>query len=231
MLTGIKKDWLRIIEEEMSKDYFKDLQHFLKVEREAQKLILPPESEILNAFKSTNLNKVKVVIIGQDPYHGIDQAHGLSFSVKKGNKVPPSLKNIYKEIEADIGISPVEHGDLTPWAEQGVLLLNSVFTVEKSKPGSHRKKGWEVFSDKIVEVLNHKCENLVFILWGNDAKKKGATIDRTKHLVLESAHPSPFSVTKFRGNRHFSKTNNYLIKNKKDPINWNLITNALKKST
>jgi uracil-DNA glycosylase len=137
-------------------------------------------------------------------------------------KIPPSLKNIYKEIEADIGVTPPEHGELTYWAEQGVLLLNSVFTVEKSLPGSHRKKGWEIFSNKIIDVLNSDQKNLVFILWGNDAKKKGEKIDRDKHLVLESAHPSPFSVTKFRGNKHFSKTNDYLKSKKKNTIIWDL---------
>jgi uracil-DNA glycosylase len=220
MFHGIKKEWLKIIKHEAKKDYFQTLQDFLESERNDHKPIFPNEKDILNAFKIVDIKDVKVVIIGQDPYHGENQAHGLSFSVKKGQKIPPSLKNIYKEIEADLGSTTPDHGDLTDWAKQGVLLLNSVFTVEKSTPGSHRKKGWENFSDKIIEVLNDNYEGLVFILWGNDAKKKGGNIDRQKHLVLESAHPSPFSVTKFRGNKHFSKTNTYLKSKEKDPIRW-----------
>jgi uracil-DNA glycosylase len=222
MFRGIKKEWLKIIKDEAKKEYFKNLQDFLFNERQAQKEIFPIERDTLNAFKITDIREIKVIVIGQDPYHGVDQAHGLSFSVKKGQKVPPSLKNIYKEIEADLGIAPPDHGDLTAWAEQGVLLLNSVFTVEKSTPGSHRKKGWETFSDRIIDELNINSNGLVFILWGNDAKKKGEKIDRTKHMVLESAHPSPFSVTKFRGNKHFSKTNTYLDCSGKQQINWDL---------
>ncbi len=222
MFHGIKKNWLKIIEKEVCKDYFKSLLAFLEKEKNEKKEVFPPAHDIFNAFKYADLEKTKVIIIGQDPYHGQGQAHGLSFSVKEDQKIPPSLKNIYKEIETDLEISPPDHGDLTYWAKQGVLLLNSVFTVEKSSPGSHRKKGWEIFSDEIIRNLNEKGSKLVFILWGNDAKKKGEHIDRSRHLVLESAHPSPFSVTKFRGNKHFSLTNEYLLSQNKKPIDWNL---------
>ena len=174
------------------------------------------------SLNSTPLKSVKAVIIGQDPYHGEGQAHGLCFSVKRGVKTPPSLKNIYKEMKTDLGLEPIEHGNLQSWADQGVLMMNSVLTVEKSKPASHRKQGWEVFTDRIIEVLNNEKENLVFILWGNDAKKKAINIDREKHLVLESAHPSPFSFKKFLGCQHFSKTNAYLEENGIKPINWEL---------
>ena len=221
MLRGIKKDWKKIILRETKKSYFKELIDFLD-ERYKTEEVFPPKKEILNVFKLCDFNDVKVVIIGQDPYHGPGQAHGLSFSVKPGNKVPPSLKNIYKELLADLNIKPVEHGHLEKWARQGVLLLNSVFTVEKGKPASHRKKGWEEFSSEIIKELNENHQSLVFILWGNDAKKKGESIDRKKHLVLESAHPSPFSVKNFQGNKHFSKTNSYLKKNNIKAIDWNL---------
>ncbi|MBT4791979.1 MAG: uracil-DNA glycosylase [Halobacteriovoraceae bacterium] len=216
----LNASWNKYLLPEFKKEYFKDLQKFLKIELEQGKIIYPQGCDILNAFKSASFKKVKVVIIGQDPYHGEGQAHGLSFSVTKGTKVPPSLKNIYKELKTDLNIEPTENGNLQYWADQGVLLLNSVLTVEKGLPASHRKKGWEVFTDKVIQVLNDEKEHLVFILWGNDAKKKGEKIDRSKHLVLESAHPSPFSVKKFYGGKHFSKTNKFLLKNKIKPINW-----------
>ena len=221
MLKNIKADWLPTIQSEIKKDYFIKLSIFLNEEVKNKKIIYPQPEEILSAFKQLSLKKVKVIIIGQDPYHGENQAHGLSFSVKPDNKIPPSLRNIYKEIKSDLGIEPPEHGYLKQWSSQGVLLLNSVFTVEKSKPASHRKKGWEFFSDAIIEILN-QSESKVFILWGNDAKKKGISISRTKHLVLESAHPSPFSFQKFKGNRHFSQTNIYLKSKGIKPINWKL---------
>ena len=223
MISGsLEKSWNKAIRGEFDKDYIHSLDEFLKAEVQNGKLIYPQPSEIFNAFKLTPFDKVNVVIIGQDPYHGEGQAHGLCFSVNKGVKVPPSLKNIYKEMKSDLGITPAEHGNLESWARQGVLLLNNVLTVEKSSPGSHRKKGWEIFTDRVIEVLDHEKENLVFILWGRDAQTKAAKVNRDKHLVLESAHPSPFSVTKFLGNRHFSKTNDYLRKHSKRPINWEL---------
>lgn len=218
----IGNDWDKYLGEEFKKDYFVELQLFLKKERKA-KTVFPPDDKVFSAFKITKFKKVKVVIIGQDPYHGEGQAHGLSFSVEdRSLKVPPSLKNIYKELKADLGIDPVTHADLFSWANQGVLLINNVLTVNKSEPGSHRKHGWEIFTDKVIDTLNHSKDNLVFILWGNDAKKKAESVDHTKHLVLSSAHPSPFSVKNFLGNRHFSQTNSYLVQNEIDPIDWSL---------
>lgn len=221
MKIVIKTDWKKILKDEFKKNYFKDLSSFLDNERINKKIIFPPQEEIFNAFNYTSFENTKVVIIGQDPYHGEGQAHGISFSVRKGNKVPPSLKNMYKELNEDISFNTPEHGLLENWAKQGVLMINSVLTVEKGLPASHRKKGWEEFTDKVIHILNNEKENLVFILWGNDAKKKGIGIDRDKHLVLESAHPSPFSVKNFYGCRHFSKTNNYLENNEIPIINWN----------
>ncbi len=217
----IGNDWDTILKNEFKKSYFKELQSFLKEERNLHD-IFPKEKDMLNALKITSFESTKVIIIGQDPYHGKGQAHGLSFSVQdKSLKIPPSLKNIYKELKGDLGIEPASHANLTNWANQGVLLLNSVLTVRASEPASHRKKGWEEFTNIIVESLNTKKKNLVFILWGNDAKKKGSMIDREAHLVLESAHPSPFSVKNFTGNKHFSKTNDYLAKYT-DVIDWEL---------
>lgn len=219
---NIKNDWKKFLKSEFDKDYFKELNRFLNNELDQGKVIYPHGCDILNAFKSTSFKNVKAVIIGQDPYHGEGQAHGLCFSIRpEVTKIPPSLKNIYKEMKTDLNIEPVDHGNLQNWADQGVLMLNNVLTVEKQTPGSHRKKGWEQFTDKVIEVLNDEKENLVFILWGNDAKKKAEKVDRSKHLVLECAHPSPFSVRKFYGCKHFSKTNYYLKLNNIDQINWN----------
>ena len=221
MKIHIKTDWKKILKDEFKKEYFQELSTFLDKESDKKKEVYPPQKEIFNAFNYTSYENTKVVIIGQDPYHGEGQAHGISFSVKKGNKVPPSLKNMFKELNEDIVFRTPEHGCLENWATQGVLMINSVLTVEKGLPASHRKKGWENLTDKVIEHLNDNKENLVFILWGNDAKKKGLNIDRSKHLVLESAHPSPFSVKKFYGCKHFSKTNNYLKKKNISQINWN----------
>ncbi len=220
----IEKSWKENLKGEFTAGYMKKLKLFLKQELEQGKDILPHRKEIFSAFNYTPFDKTKVIIIGQDPYHGPGQAHGLCFSVKKGVRPPPSLKNIYKELQADTGIKPVEHGFLEAWAQQGVLMINSVLTVEKSKAGSHRGKGWEIFTDKVIEVLNEKKENLVFILWGRDAQKKAAKVDRRKHLVIESAHPSPFSAHLFYGSRPFSKTNNFLKNKGIGTINWQLPT-------
>lgn len=220
-MSLVGNGWDNILQSEFEKKYFKDLLTFLEQER-STKEIYPPQADVFNAFKFTPPEKVKAVILGQDPYHGEGQAHGLCFSVKRGIKTPPSLKNIYKEMKSDLGLDPIEHGFLEPWAHQGVLMLNAVLTVEKGKPASHRKKGWEEFTDFVVQYLNAENENLVFILWGNDAKKKGEHIDRKKHLVLESAHPSPFSVKKFLGCKHFSKTNEYLESKNIKSIEWKL---------
>ena len=187
------------------------------------KTIFPEKNNIFNALKLTDYNNVKVVIMGQDPYHGIGEAHGLSFSVQKGIKIPPSLQNIYKELYDDLHIPPKSHGDLTGWAKQGVLLLNSVLTVEKDKASSHKGLGWELFTDYIIKLLNTKEEPIVFILWGNFAREKKKYITNKKHLIIESAHPSPFSAYNgFFGSKPFSRANNFLIANKKEPIDWSL---------
>ena len=201
-----------------------ELRDFLLSEKQAQKEIYPPSSLIFNAFNTTPLEQVKVVILGQDPYHGPNQAHGLSFSVQKGIALPPSLRNIFHELHADIGVEIPRHGDLTHWAEQGVLLLNSVLTVEAGQPTSHQKRGWENFTDHVIDVLNEQREHIVFILWGAYAQRKGQRIDPNKHLILKAAHPSPLAANRggFFGCKVFSKTNNYLKHNGIEPIDWQL---------
>lgn len=187
------------------------------------KTIFPPKDHIFEALKLTSFQNTKVVIVGQDPYHGIGEAHGLSFSVKKGIKVPPSLKNIYKELESDLDIKPKAHGDLTNWAKQGVLLLNAVLTVEKDKAASHRNLGWELLTDYIIKVLNAKDDPIVFILWGNFAKEKSKLITNEKHLIITSPHPSPFSANSgFFGSKPFSRTNAFLESQNKKTIDWSL---------
>jgi uracil-DNA glycosylase len=199
------------------------LRAFLLREKQAGKKIFPPGKLIFNALNSTPFEQVKVVILGQDPYHNPGQAHGLCFSVLPGVAPPPSLLNIYKELQRDVGFVPPGHGCLTSWAEQGVLLLNSVLTVEAFKAGSHQGKGWERFTDRIVSTLNEQQENLVFMLWGSYAQKKGDHINRDKHLVLQSAHPSPLSAHRgFLGNSHFSRTNKWLEEHGKSPVDWQL---------
>lgn len=201
-----------------------ELRDFLMSEKQAQKEIYPPSSLIFNAFNTTPLERVKVVILGQDPYHGPNQAHGLSFSVQKGIALPPSLRNIFHELHADVGVEIPRHGDLTHWAEQGVLLLNSVLTVEAGQPTSHQKRGWENFTDHVIDVLNEQREHIVFILWGAYAQRKGQRIDPNKHLILKAAHPSPLAANRggFFGCKVFSKTNNYLKHNGIEPIDWQL---------
>lgn len=219
---NITNDWKGCLADEFKKDYMQSLQQFMQSEKQ-KKTLYPDESEYLTALNSTPFSQVKVVILGQDPYHGEGQAHGLSFSVKPGVKIPPSLMNIYKELNMDLGITPVDHGYLLSWAEQGVLLLNSVLTVEARKPGSHQNKGWEIFTDKIIELINEKHEGVVFMLWGAYAQKKGRHIDREKHCVLESVHPSPLSAYRgFLGCQHFSKANKYLTRIGKEPMKWAL---------
>ena len=187
------------------------------------KTIFPAKEDIFNALKLTDYKDVKVVIVGQDPYHGVGEAHGLSFSVLKGVKIPPSLQNIYKELDDDLGIKPKSHGELTGWAKQGVLLLNAVLTVEKDKASSHKGMGWELFTDYIIKLLNTREDPIVFILWGNFAKSKQKYITNKNHLVISSAHPSPFSAySGFFGSKPFSKTNDFLIKHNKKPIDWSL---------
>ena len=201
-----------------------DLKQFLLAEKQADKVIYPPSSLIFNALNTTPLTNVKVVILGQDPYHGPHQAHGLSFSVQKGIALPPSLRNVFHELNTDLGVPISKHGDLTHWAEQGVLLLNAVLTVEAGQPTSHQKRGWEDFTDHVIDVLNEQCEHVVFILWGAYAQRKGQRIDPNKHLILKAAHPSPLAANRggFFGCKVFSKSNNYLKQNGIEPINWQL---------
>jgi uracil-DNA glycosylase len=201
-----------------------ELKDFLVQEIKAEKVVYPPNALIFNALNTTPLANVKVVILGQDPYHGPNQAHGLSFSVQKGVPLPPSLRNIYHELQSDLGITVPKHGDLTRWAEQGVLLLNSVLTVEAGQPTSHQKRGWEDFTDHVIDVLNEQREHVVFILWGAYAQRKGQRIDQNKHLVLKAAHPSPLAANRggFFGCKVFSKSNNYLKQHGIEPIDWQL---------
>ena len=215
--------WLAVIGDELEKPYMQALRAFLKQEKAAGKVIYPPSPLIFNAFNHTPFDKVRVVIIGQDPYHGDSQAHGLSFSVPKGIAPPPSLLNIFKEISADLNIKMGRNGDLTPWAEQGVLLLNASLTVEQAKAGAHQGKGWEAFTDAAITALNAQREGLVFVLWGSYAQKKGDVIDSQRHLVLKSVHPSPLSAHRgFFGNHQFSSINQHLIQQGQTPIDWRL---------
>jgi uracil-DNA glycosylase len=217
----LHKSWLSYLASEFDADYMLKLRKFLLDEKKNKKIIYPNDDLIFNAFNTTPLNKVKVVILGQDPYHGPMQAHGLSFSVLSGVTIPPSLKNIYKEIERDLQLKMPKHGCLQSWADQGVLLLNATLTVEQAKAGSHQKKGWEHFTDKAIQIVNDRCENVVFLLWGNYAQKKGQLIDSNKHYVIKSSHPSPLSAHRgFLGNNHFSLTNDYLKAEGKEPIDW-----------
>jgi uracil-DNA glycosylase len=214
-------NWQQIIDIEKAKDYFIDLDFFLKSERQNFN-IFPKVKDVFKAFELTPLDKLKVVLIGQDPYHKINQAHGLSFSVNSGIKTPPSLVNIYKELKTDLNIPIAEHGNLTHWAKQGVLLLNATLTVREGQPGSHQKKGWEIFTNEIIKDISENTENTVFLLWGNFAKTKKEIINSSKHLVLEAAHPSPLARGAFFGSKHFSKCNEFLISKGKVPIDWSL---------
>ena len=221
-MTPSATTWQSALGDEKQKDYFVTLLERVKHAREAGSVIYPPQSDVFNALKYTPLGEVKVVILGQDPYHGPNQAHGLCFSVKAGIKTPPSLKNMYKELLSDIdGFTEPNHGTLTSWAEQGVLLLNTVLTVEQGKAHSHAKWGWETFTDKVIDVVNEHCQNVVFLLWGSHAQNKGKHINREKHHVLHAPHPSPLSAHRgFLGCKHFSQTNEYLIAKGKETINW-----------
>ncbi|MGF9563486.1 uracil-DNA glycosylase [Neorhizobium sp. JUb45] len=223
--TGIRLEetWKLALEEEFGSAYMADLKQFLVAEKQAGKRIFPKGSEYFRALDLTPLDEVKVVILGQDPYHGAGQAHGLCFSVKPGVRTPPSLVNIYKEMQADLDTPPAKHGFLEHWAEQGVLLLNSVLTVEEGKAAAHQGQGWEKFTDAVIRTVNDECDGVVFILWGSYAQKKAAFVDQERHLVLKSAHPSPLSAHNgFLGSRPFSKTNEYLLSIGKDPVDWQL---------
>jgi uracil-DNA glycosylase len=219
----LEPSWLQRLAPEFAQPYMQDLRSFLRQEKAAGRQIYPPGSQIFNALDSTPFDKVSVVILGQDPYHNPGQAHGLCFSVQAGVDPPPSLLNIYKELQRDTGFVPPGHGCLNHWARQGVLLLNAVLTVERAKPASHQGKGWERFTDRVVGLLNDEREALVFLLWGSHAQKKGQHIDRTRHLVLESPHPSPLSAHRgFLGNGHFSRTNAWLQAKGRAAIDWQL---------
>lgn len=218
----IDESWKSVLAEEFQMGYFSELKSFLLKEKQKYTLY-PPGNKIFAAFNNTPFNQVKVVILGQDPYHGPGQAHGLCFSVPKGITPPPSLKNIFKELHSDLGVPVPKHGNLEKWSQQGVLLLNATLTVRKHQAGSHQKKGWEKFTDKVIQYLSEKRENLVFILWGSYAIKKSEIINTSKHLVLKSVHPSPLSAARgFFGCNHFSKTNQYLTQNNIEPIDWSI---------
>jgi uracil-DNA glycosylase len=223
MLDDITNSWKIHLKGEFEKDYFKKLTALVERERNVH-TIFPPEKLTFAALNKTELEETKVVIIGQDPYHNHGQANGLSFSVAKGMKLPPSLKNIFKEWQSDTNSSIPSSGDLNAWAEQGVLLLNATLTVRAHEPGSHQKKGWETFTDKIIELISENCKHVVFILWGNFAQKKITLIDEKKHFIIKSVHPSPFSARNgFFGSKPFSKCNEYLTSVNKKNIDWNLI--------
>ena len=218
----IEESWKKILSQEFEKPYFQNIRSFLRSEIHAGKTIYPAGGHIFNAFQITPIDRVKVVILGQDPYHGAGQAMGLSFSVPHGIKIPASLKRIYAELQRDIGFTPPNHGDLTYWAEQGVFLLNAMLTVEASLPGSHKKVGWQEFTNAVITKLSEEKEGIVFLLWGNFAKNKRDLIDSTKHHILEAAHPSPLAGKAFNDCKHFSKTNEILLKSGRDAIDWQL---------
>ena len=221
--TKLENSWRERLRSDFESAYMAELRQFLGEQKALGKTIYPAGDEIFAALNATAFKAVKVVILGQDPYHGPGQAHGLSFSVRKGVRIPPSLQNIYKELATDVNFVRPDHGCLSEWAEQGVLLLNSVLTVEAGLAASHQGKGWEKFTDSVVSHLNVNATGIVFILWGNYAQKKGAMIDRDMHLVLQSVHPSPLSASRgFFGNHHFSKSNEYLLAQDKSAIDWQL---------
>lgn len=219
----LDSSWLKHLQGEFEQPYMKKLKSFLVEEKKKGKTIFPAGADYFAAFNHTPLNQVKVVILGQDPYHGEGEAHGLCFSVPKGISVPPSLRNIYQELKADLGCTIPKHGCLLQWADQGVLLLNSILTVEKDQAASHRNQGWETFTDRVIHVLNQEREGLVFILWGSYAQKKAAFVDPSRHLVIKGVHPSPLSAHRgFLGSKPFSKTNEYLEKIGRTPIDWQI---------
>ncbi len=219
----LEPGWKQALGPEFKKEYMQNLRQFLADELRAKKQIYPRASQYFAAFEHTPLEKVKVVILGQDPYHGPNQAHGLCFSVRPGVTIPPSLVNIYKELQNDLGIPPAKHGCLTAWADQGVLLLNATLSVQAGRAGSHQNKGWEEFTDSVIRYLNEKRQHIVFVLWGSYAQKKGAFIDTKKHLVLKAPHPSPLSSHRgFFGSKPFSKINAYLKQQGIQPIQWEL---------
>ncbi len=223
IFDSLPSSWVEPLRSICQAETGRGLSGFLSAEADAGKVIYPPQSQLFNAFVATPFDAVKVVILGQDPYHGAGQAHGLSFSVPIGEKIPPSLRNIYKELDRDLGLAMPSHGCLQEWSQRGVLLLNAIMTVEHSKAGSHQGHGWEEFTDEVVAQLSQRREGIVFMLWGSYAQKKGRVIDRNRHCVLESAHPSPLSAHRgFLGNGHFSAANRYLESNGLKPVDWSL---------
>ena len=224
MAVDMEPSWLKVLEQEFQKEYMVKLRQFLKQEKESGQVVYPRNADIFAAFNKTPFDKLEVVILGQDPYHGPNQAHGLSFSVQKGVPIPRSLSNIYKELTTDIpGFTTPSHGNLSEWAEQGVLLLNASLTVRAATPGSHQKQGWETFTDMVIKTISDKKEGIVFILWGAFAQAKAELIDQKKHFIIKSAHPSPFSADRgFFGSKPFSKTNEILRKEGKREIDWQI---------
>lgn len=222
MDVQIEKSWKEALGAEFEKPYFAVLVQELHRQKQAGEVIFPPGGQIFKAFELCPLDKVKVVILGQDPYHGYGQAMGLSFSVPQGVEAPPSLKNIFKEIESDLGIKMSGSPDLRPWAEQGVLLLNSVLTVRAGQPASHSRIGWQTFTDAVIKTISDRCEGVVFLLWGNYARSKAVLVDKSRHHVLEAPHPSPLARGAFFGCRHFSATNKILAAEGKSPVDWKL---------
>ncbi len=218
----IESSWMKLLADEFEKDSFKKMAQFIREEKANGKIIYPPGNMIFKAFDNCPLDKLKVVILGQDPYHGEGEAMGLCFSVPKGVKIPPSLINIYKELTREFGYPMPSHGDLTKWSKQGVLLLNASLTVEKDRPNSHKMIGWHSFTDAVIAKISETCFHIVFLLWGNNARSKRDLIDRNKHLVLESPHPSPLAGDGFYGNGHFGKANAYLTANGKTAIDWKI---------
>lgn len=223
----IEESWKQVLSEEFEKPYFQHVREYLRREKQKEKIIYPPGSLIFNAFNITPFDNVKVVILGQDPYHGPHQAMGLSFSVPQGITAPPSLKNIFKEIQNDLGVPPPDHGDLTHWAEQGVFLLNAMLTVERGKAGSHQNIGWQTFTDAVIKKISDLKDGIVFLLWGKFAQSKAPLINQLKHHVLQSAHPSPLAGNRFFDNHHFSRTNELLLGAGLTPIDWNLSNHSV----
>jgi len=223
----LEDSWKAVLGDEFAQPYMRNLKDFLRAEKAAGKQIFPKGAEYFRALDLTPLDEVRVVILGQDPYHGAGQAHGLCFSVKPGVRIPPSLVNIYKELQSDLGIAPARHGFLEHWAQQGVLLLNSVLTVEEARAASHQGQGWERFTDAVIRAVNEDCEHVVFMLWGSYAQKKAAFVDGARHLVLKAPHPSPLSAHNgFFGCRHFSQANDYLLSKGRNAIDWQLPSEA-----
>ena len=228
MKTKIGNDWNGVLKDEFEKEYFEKLTDFVKTEYKSE-VCFPPVKDIFNAFEMCSFSNTKIVILGQDPYHGKGQAHGLSFSVPEGMKIPPSLRNIFKELTSDLGVDSPTQGDLTSWAKQGVLLLNATLTVRKSKPVSHQKQGWEEFTDSVIKTISNKKESAVIVLWGKFAEQKVSLIDESKHCIITSSHPSPFSAHRgFLGSKPFSKTNEFLEKKGIEKIDWELKNDQVK---